>query len=119
MSDLNINTKLITDFINKFIKTLKNEINDLKGLYLYDFILKKLNQEIQIIENRTNDISIMKLFYFTITKKCSKCKKDSMNEVSLLFHSIMLNKESYTYNLNCGKCHQETEHMIITNQTPK
>ena len=120
LNDLNKSTKLINDSVKKFKNEFEKEISDKKGIELYDFALKTLDSEINIIDNKNKDDSLIKkLFYFVINKTCTNCKNPFRDYPSLLFSLSLFDDRKFETFLYCEKCKQKTKNMIIRNKIPE
>ena len=119
LCDLNKSTKLINDYVNKFNKEFSENIRDLSGLFLYDFVLNQLYSELQNFENKIGNISLKELFYFNITATCGKCKNCKNNDFILMLNTDMLITEKIEMDLFCKNCKNKTDHLIKINNKPK
>ena len=120
LNDLNKSTKLINDSVKRFKKEFGKEISDKNGIELYDFALKTLDSEINIIDKRNKEDSLIKkLFYFIINKTCAKCQNHFRDYPSLLFSLSLFDDRKFETILYCEKCKQKTKNMIIQNKIPE
>ena len=54
LNDINKSSKLLKDYANKFEKLLSQDLLNIKGIEIYDFALKQINNEMKIIDNNFN-----------------------------------------------------------------
>ena len=119
LSDINKSTKLLKDYANKFEKLLSPDLLNIKGIEIYDFALKQINNEMKIIDNNFNQNLLLNLFYFNVNILCSKCQKKTDNFHCLLLNSYMFGTEPCEDILYCNKCNSKTQHLISSNSYPK
>ena len=119
LNDLNKSTKLINDYANNFTKLFSKELLNIKGIELYDFALKKICNELKIIDDKFDESSLLNLFYFNTNILCQKCKNKTENYPCLLLNINMFDTEPLEDKIFCNNCNSKTNHIISANNYPK